>query len=888
MNLGERFGLGSSNTVVAATFQEHARQKNLAAARILCVLIAVLVPSGFLLDLVVAPEHIGQFMVYRLVSSAAALFGLWLSFRPWAARHVFWVGFFPALAAAIALELMIIALGAHSSTYYGGLTQLILAVAILVYWRVRDIGLAAVIFLGIWLVPALSEWGNIHWPIFLNNLYALAIFLTIAVAGSWTRRRSLAREYTAQAALAKTTDELSSALSQLRELDEAKNRFFANVSHELRTPITLILAPLDEALAADADELDPAARAQLHMAQRNALKLLRLVDDILELTRLESTSVRLRAEPMDLSKMAIDLADRTRALGKRKDVEVRVNVPEGDFGIVADSTQIEKAVLNLLANALKFTDEGTVVVGVAEAGDEVEIYVRDSGIGIPEDQLTAVFERFRQVEDGSTRRHSGTGIGLALAKEMVALHGGRIVAESEAGRGTTMRVWLPRKARIPGHALERRAREVVADRERREQRGLPEWHAELRARDDYKLLHVDAATERRIVARPERAPNHAARVLVVEDNPDMIQLIVGLLSSDYEVLAATDGEQGLALAKKKLPDLVVSDVMMPKMNGFELVRALREDPNTKHIPTVLLTARGQVEDRIEGREGGADAHLTKPFRPEELRATVRDLLKKQGQMLDSSRDERDAAMRILSEGVAHEILNPLGFVRNAFYALRDAVEDLREQVPRSGSAEEAELDQRIEHLYQAGQEGIVRTRTAVDDLRRFGKGSALPPTVLDTNDVVAQVVSVVSARRGMKVTMELEASTPAYVPPGQIEKILLNLIKNAGQAVEGDAEITVRTWNADGGVCLSVADRGPGISRDDLEKIFHPYYTTKDPDQGSGLGLALCRQMARDMGGRLDVDSEVGVGTTFTLWVRCPTTEEASYATARIGAGDPH
>lgn len=878
----------SERVEIAATFEEHARTKNLAAARVLCILMAVIMPSGFLLDVLVAREHVGQFMVYRLASSAVALGCLWLSGRPWAARHEFLVGLIPSVCTAFALELMIIELGAHSSTYYGGLTQLVLGVAILVYWRLRHILIAAAIILGVWLIPALAEWRDIYWPVFFNNLYALVIFLTIAVAGSWTRRRSLEREYTAQAALAKTTAELSSALARLRELDQAKNRFFANVSHELRTPITLILAPLDEVLAAEDEGVDPARRAQLSMARRNALKLLRLVDDILELTRLESTAVRLRAEPVDLGRLAADLAERTRALGQRKDLELRANVPEGDFGVVGDPAQIEKVVLNLLANALKFTDDGSVEVGVAEAGDEVEIYVRDTGIGIPRDQLEHVFERFRQVDDGSTRCHSGTGIGLALAKETVALHGGRIAAESEQGQGTTMRVWLPREARMPDHVVERRSHEVVAARERREQRGLPEWHAELRARDDYKLLYVDAATERRIVARPQRSPSREASILVVEDNPDMIQLIVGLLSADYDVLAATDGEQGLMLARKKLPDLVVSDVMMPKMNGFDLVRALREDATTKHIPTILLTARGQVEARIEGREGGADAHLTKPFRPEELRATILDLLKKQGQILESSRDERDAAMRILSEGVAHEILNPLGFVRNAFYALRDAVEELREQCPEPASAGPTELAARIDRLYEAGQEGILRTRTAVEDLRRFAKGSVLPPTIVDVNDVAAQVVSVVSARKGVHVTLELEASAPAFVPPGQIDKILLNLIKNASQAADGDSQIVVRSWNAESGACLAVADQGPGIARDDLEKIFHPYYTTKDPDQGSGLGLALCRQIARDMGGRLDVDSELGVGTTFTLWVPCPTAEQSSYAELRPGSLDRH
>ena len=376
--------------------------------------------------------------------------------------------------------------------------------------------------------------------------------------------------------------------------------------------------------------------------------------------------------------------------------------------------------------------------------------------------------------------------------------------------------------------------------------GLPEWHVALRRRGAYRLGAVADATERRIVPRTDPA-TRSATVLVVEDNPDLIRFIATLLQEHYAVLAAGDGEMGLQLARERAPDLIVTDLMMPKLNGMEMVRRLRADPATEGLPVIMLTAHTSTEQRIEAHEGGADAYLAKPFDARELMAVIARLLRRQEEHLELAEKTRDATLRMMARGVAHEVLNPLGFILNALAVLKDEANENSEQ-------------QRIvETAYKAGYEGVARVRNAVEELRTFA-GESAPELQLCS---LTEVVDRVQIMFGDGVEARIEARPNVLARPGELERVLLNLLLNAREAGDENKRVTVVIKAEDEHAVLVVRDAGAGIDSEALEHIFEPFYSTRA--KGMGLGLAISRQIVRRHGGHLSVVSKPGKGTTLTV-----------------------
>ncbi|WP_165822093.1 7TM diverse intracellular signaling domain-containing protein [Hymenobacter edaphi] len=399
---------------------------------------------------------------------------------------------------------------------------------------------------------------------------------------------------------------------QLQELDELKTKFFTNISHELRTPLTLIISPLEQLLSEARQRPQQAAPPEYALMLRNARRLLRLINQLLDIARLEAGQTRLAAAPDDLVRAVRTNVLSFESLAVGNEVELRFESPLEALEVYFDAEQLDKILYNLLGNALKFTPAGgQVVVSVERQAERAVLRVRDTGPGIPAEHLPLIFDRFHQVDDSRTRRHEGSGIGLALVKELVALHHGYIRVSSVPGQGTTFVVELPLgTAHLQPDELQTVADAVVA------------------ARPGAHLLPAE-------LDRPPAAPAAAdadaddARplVLVVEDNPEMRAYIQSCLTAEFRVLTADDGEQGLEQAIATVPDLIVSDLMMPRMDGLELCRRLREDERTSHVPVILLTARAGDEARLTSFGLGADEYLTKPFRPEELRVRMHNLIR---------------------------------------------------------------------------------------------------------------------------------------------------------------------------------------------------------------------------------------------------------------------
>jgi PAS domain S-box-containing protein len=393
----------------------------------------------------------------------------------------------------------------------------------------------------------------------------------------------------------------------LAELDRAKTEFFSNVSHEFRTPLTLMLGPIAEALRAP--DLLPAERERLAGVERNGLRLLKLVNTLLDFSRIEAGRAQAAYEPVDVGPLTAELASSFESAVEHAGLRLRIDCPSLAEPLWVDREMWEKIVLNLLSNAFKFTFEGEITVRLREAGERVVLEVADTGIGIAADELPHVFERFHRVRGARSRTHEGTGIGLALVDELVRLHGGTIEVESRLGRGTTFAVAIPwGRAHLPADRIgaTRTAASTAVEAAAFTAEAL-RWLPDVVTRE---------------AAAPGASGGDGGRILLVDDNADMRQYVARLLRAHWTVDTVADGEDALEHARARPPDLVLSDVMMPRLDGFGLLRALRADARTATIPVILISARAGEDSRVEGLDAGADDYLIKPFTARELVARV--------------------------------------------------------------------------------------------------------------------------------------------------------------------------------------------------------------------------------------------------------------------------
>jgi len=439
---------------------------------------------------------------------------------------------------------------------------------------------------------------------------------------------------------ARAFDDQRRRVEALAEVDRAKTAFFTNVSHEFRTPLTLMLGPTEDALATHALTGDA-----LDTVYRNELRMLKLVNALLDFSRIEAGRMQARFAPIDLAARTSELASVFRSAVERAGLRYVVDCAPLDAPIFVDAAMWEKIVLNLLSNALKFTFDGEIDVTLVDRGGEVALSVRDTGVGVAAAEVPRLFERFHRVEGRAARTHEGSGIGLALVNDLVHLHGGRIEVASELGTGTTFTIVLP-KGRA--HLDPAQVGDV-----------------------DHRDGHVrDAFVQEAMRWVPASAPPTSGtkgRVVVADDNADMRDYVTRLLANDYQVEAVADGEAALAAVRANRPDLVLTDVMMPRLDGFGLLAELRR--GACDVPVVMLSARAGEEARVEGLEAGADDYLVKPFSARELLARVRSQIELSRARRQAARQRRDlhalfeqAPMPIaLLTGPTHvvELANPL-------------------------------------------------------------------------------------------------------------------------------------------------------------------------------------------------------------------------------------
>jgi signal transduction histidine kinase len=674
------------------------------------------------------------------------------------------------------------------------------------------------------------------------------------------------------------TEELKSAYDQLKELDQAKSQFFANISHELRTPLTMILAPMESLLKGETEPLSGVHRRHVEIMYQNAMRLLKQINTLLDLAKLDAGRMELRYRAGNLSAFFRGLLASIAPMADKKRVALtgREIVPPPATAYF-DQDRLEKVVLNLVFNALKFTPPGGRVEvrwGMSDAG-ELRVDVEDTGIGIARDDLPKLFKRFSQVDAATNRRYEGTGIGLALAKEIVELHGGRIGVESEPGRGTTMTFTIPLRIEAPEGA------ENPA-----EATGEPvDWTRELHAAAEHHQS-VGMAGEPEALSSQSLSPANGVQILIVEDNHDMREFIAFQLQGEYRVLKATNGVEGIRVAFEALPDLIVSDVMMPEKDGYQLCREIRTDQRTMHIPIILLTARADMAMKIEGLEHGADDYLTKPFNAQELRAKIKSLLALRGlerevqqrnEALEAAlaelkatqsqlvQSEKMAGLGLLVAGMAHEINNPINFAKNSVAIVERAWRELKPLVEHNAASREAVED--LEASVGIVKTGVERTEQIVTQLKVFARkdqNRRVPCSIREGLESTLHLIRP-TLDRHVVVHTDLQSAGLVNAVPSQLNQVWMNLLQNAAQAVGASGEIWVASRDREHVVEISVRDSGPGIPAEHLSKLFEPFFTTKPVGQGTGLGLSVSYQIIQEAGGRIEVKSDEGRGAEFTV-----------------------
>lgn len=619
-----------------ASFDELRRHINVQGLRAAVGVALVVVSSFAIVEYYVVPQHFWVLQVLRGACLSVLVVTLLTTLRhyDWACRHVDALTIAAFLSCGwYSIALMCLHDG-YGSSFFLTLVFIIVGVGAVTLWPLRIaiayIALVIVSYLAPMLLGFVQLRSRDTFGIHLSFLMGMGL---ISVVAQQLRYQIERREFETSKQLRQTKASLEDAFARLKELDQAKTDFFANVSHELRTPLTLSLGPLESLLA---KERSPADLEDLEALHRNQLRLLRLITQLLDFAKVEATGEAAEFLREDIIELVRDVVVEVQAASNEKGISLEAALPDDAIWVWCDGEKIEHALLNLLANAFKFTARGgRIVVRVEHDEESVRISVSDTGVGIPYDRQALIFDRFSQVDASETREYAGTGIGLALVKSYVEIHGGTVEVQSAPGDGSTFTIALPLgfqhlpigRVLPPDRVLPTRRlrKHHLVDFESTENL---EASGALIGRDDRGGADADAPGP----APSAEATHDRLRVLVVDDNADMRRYVATLLRDDYALRFAENGRDGLRETQAWDPDVVVSDVMMPIMSGSDMCRAIKSSGGrVARTPVILVTARAEEQTKLRSLDQGADDYLLKPFLQEELRLRVRNLATKRRQ-----------------------------------------------------------------------------------------------------------------------------------------------------------------------------------------------------------------------------------------------------------------
>jgi signal transduction histidine kinase len=671
--------------------------------------------------------------------------------------------------------------------------------------------------------------------------------------------------------------ELERLYAQVKELDEARTRFFANASHELRTPLALVLGALEKSLQVGCA---PDVEHDLEVARRNARVLLRHVNDLLDVARLEEGRLPVRYARADVAQLVRDTAAQFELAAEERGIALELAV-EGRLVAEVDPEKLQRVVANLLGNAFQFVpDGGAVRVRLEAAGELARLEVSDSGPGIAPELRGAVFERFRQ--DERLARHGGTGLGLSIAKDFVELHRGTIALDDAPGGGARFVAAVPLRAPAGVEV----APSAVG--------GSPAWRDAGRQLAD-EVRATPRAPDGEVAAPGPGAPS----VLVAEDNADMSRFIAGVLAGEFRVTTASDGAEALRQAEALPPDVVVTDVMMPRLGGEGLVTALRQRPALERTPVLVLTAREDDALRVRLLGAGAQDYVTKPFLGEELRARtrnlarakrVRDLLEAElatrGKDLEAmagelARRKRDLEVALDAAQVAREQAERASKTKSVFlgmasHELRTPLTAMRLSVEALLTGRDGPLAPRQREAARRIDQASQRLLSLVESLLEYTRVESgklvVKPEPCDLAALAAEVVDEVLPHAQRKL-LPLELAPHGVLPPAETDPrllrlVLVNLVVNAVKYTDAGS-VRVAVGHGPAGHHLEVHDTGAGLTPEELARIFEPFEQVGAEGarraQGVGLGLALVKGIVEALGGGIEVRSAPGRGSVFRV-----------------------
>ncbi|SEJ04997.1 His Kinase A (phospho-acceptor) domain-containing protein [Dyadobacter sp. SG02] len=663
-------------------------------------------------------------------------------------------------------------------------------------------------------------------------------------------------------------------LRVLEELDKAKTLFFTNISHEFRTPLMLMLGPLEELLNHHAADLSDQEKAKVEVTHRNALRLLKLVNTLLDFSRMESGRGHARFVKTDLALYTRNLASNFRSVIEKAELDFEVIIAGEGCMAYVDRQMWEKVVFNLLSNAFKYTLKGKITLELDARDGHIRLSVRDTGVGIPAHELPHMFERFHRVQNSAGRTYEGTGIGLSLIKELVTLHGGSIGVESTEGAGSRFTATIPEgKAHLEVsqvYEMNPELDEAISDFYVSEAEGLL----------------ASARHETQVYVTCEDHQQEC--VLIADDNADMREHIRSLLGNQYKTLTASNGFEALDLIRKYHPALVLSDIMMPEMDGIALLKAVKADPQVCHTPIILITARAGEESRIEGIEIGADDYIVKPFSSRELIARAKAQIRMAGERNKITEElERKVEQRTQELVNANRELESFNYV-----ASHDLQEPLRKIQTFIHLIERNNFDSELsrgyfQKIYLSAQRmgELIQSVLSYSRLSQNGESSQQ----VDLNRVIDDIrVDFELAIQEKQATLIVENLPVLHANLLQMNQLFSNLISNSLKFSPGKPEIritgtretaqTIPTREGPQATAepayrdyhhICVKDNGIGFEPEFSEKIFALFQRLhrKNEYAGTGIGLSIVKKIVEQHDGYVSAESHPGEGAAFHIWL---------------------
>lgn len=859
------------------TFLEYNRESRIANSRVGCMLAVTLMPAGSLLEYFVYPQHLGFFFKLRILCSLLALI-VWLLLGMEIGRRYYRIlGMSWFLLPSLFISLMIYFSEGIRSPYYAGLTLVLIAISWVAQVQFLEAVAAVVLTLVMYTAACLANGAGSSTMLF-NNYYFITLNGLVVVIGTYLISRLRFREYSLRVEVDQNRKELEASNLKLIEVDRAKSDFFANVSHELRTPLTLLIGPLDRMR----DEVAPPSHEEkaelIDIMYNNAMRLLRLINDLLNLVKLDSGNLQLRVTRVELQPFLHGISQSVLPMARQRDLRFETILSaDSPPHVYLDRDKVEKILVNLLFNAFKFTSPGGAVHLHAEVHDNsLQLAVSDNGKGISKDDLPHIFDRFWQAEAAATRRFQGVGIGLALVKELAQLHGGSVSADSEPGEGTTIGVRLDVSERS------HQPSEDVPWIEETEPQS-PEWLTQLYRRAEF--FPAPGQTPPSATAMTSADVSLPA-LLIADDEPEMRRFLKSQLQSIFNVHEACHGAEAVKLAEETDFSLILLDYMMPEMDGVEVAKQLRLDPRHRSVPIIILTARADEDSKMKALEAGATDFLTKPFASTELMVRCRNLIAayqlqqqvvRQAKDLEQSLEQiketevqlvhqaKMASLGQLSAGLMHEINNPLNYANTALHLVKKRLLQLS-----------PEDQSRIEKPLHDMQEGIQRVSTIITSLRSFTHPDVSSFSSLQLAEAVGEAARFVQTNAiDINLEIDIDKSLTVWGNQNQLIHLFINLLQNSVDSVR-EKDVPPRHVKAHasllgGEVRAEIFDNGLGISEENRSRVFDAFFTTKAVGSGVGLGLNICHRIVKQHRGRIELESNPGEFSRFLVYL--PTTQ---------------